>query len=126
MSEDIRENLPTLIIAFVLGIAICIFAFVQICNNAGSLDVNTFGTLTFVIPFGLMIVVPFVIILTSQRIGRKLYLVVVGTCFVLGIVVLVLTSTLMSDPAISTQLLANSPDGTVIVPATNSPIIVCP
>lgn len=124
MSEDIRENLPTLIIAFVLGIGTCVFALVQICNNAASLDVNTFGILTFVIPFGIMIIVPFAIVLTSQRIGRKLYLVIVGTCFVLGIVVLVLTSTLMSDPTISTQLLANSPEGTVIVPAVNSPIIV--
>ena len=124
MSEDIRENLPTLIIAFALGIAACVFAFVQICNNAGSLDVNTFGILTFAIPFGLMIVIPFIIILTSQRIGRKLYLTIVGACFALGIVVLVLTSTLMSDPAISTQLLANSPEGTTIVPAVNSPIIV--
>lgn len=124
MNEDIRENLSTLIIAAVLGIGTCAFALAQICNNASSLDVNTFGILTFVIPFGIMIIVPFAIMLTSLRIGRKLYLVVVGTCFVLGIVVLVITSIWMADPTISAQLLANSPEGTVIVPGVNSPIIV--
>ena len=124
MSDDIRENLPTLVAVTLIGIATCAFALMQVFSNASSFNISTFSLAIFVIPAVIMLIGSFIIVLTSQRIGRKLYVAIVAICLVLGIVVMVATSIWITDPTIVAQLQANSPEGMPVTPPTNSPLIV--
>lgn len=124
MTDDIRENLPALIAVTVIGIATCAFALMQVRANAGSMDYGTFSNFIFLIPCAIMLIGSFIVVLMSQQIGRKLYLTLAGICFVLGIVVMVITSSWLSDPDIAAKLLANSEEGTIILPILNAPILI--
>ena len=124
MSDDIRENLPTLAAVTLIGIATCAFALFQVFANAASFSLSVFGIVIFVIPSAIMLIGSFVIVLSAQRIGRKLYVTILAICFVLGLAVMVGTSVWMADPSISSQLLANSPEGSTVVVPVNSPLVV--
>ena len=124
MTEGLKAHLPVIVVVSLLGIATGAFALLQVLNAAGSLDVDAFSLYIILIPGVIMVVCPFIITVTASQIGRQLYLIVVGICFVTGIVSMVVTSSWMQDPSVSAQLLANSPDGTQMTPVLQAPVIV--
>ena len=124
MTDDIKDNLPALVAVTVIAVATCAFALIQVHGNAASLSYEAFSNLIFIIPCAFMLVGPFIVVLMSQRIGRKLYLTLVGICFVLGIAVMLVTSSWLSDVDIAAKLLANSADGTVITPILKAPLVI--
>ena len=124
MIDDIRENLPSLIAVTAIAVATCAFALMQVHGNAGNLSYEAFSNLIFAIPCVAMVLGPFVVVLVSRQIGRKLYLTLVGICFVLGIATMLVTSSWLSDPDIAAKLLANSAEGTIVLPILNAPIII--
>lgn len=135
MDKDIRDNLPTIIVIWLIGIATCAFGLVLVRNNAASLDVGAFSWAVFLIPCVVMILAPFAITLVAQSIGKQLYLSMLGISVVLGIIVMVITSGWMSDPDITAKLMANSDPSITIIPILQAPItmlrdvaafIVCP
>ena len=135
MDKHIRDNLPTIIVIWLIGIATCAFGLVLVRNNAASLDVGAFSWAVFLIPCVVMILAPFAITLVAQSIGKQLYLSMLGISVVLGIIVMVITSGWMSDPDIAAKLMANSDPSITIIPILQAPItmlrdvaafIVCP
>ena len=124
MTEGLKRHLPVIVVVSLVGIATCVFALTQVLNSAGGLDLESFSLYIILIPSIVMLVCSFVIALTANSIGRQLYLVVVGICFVTGIVSMVVTSGWVSDASISAQLLANSPEGTTVTPPLQSPLVV--
>ena len=124
MTEGLKRHLPVIVVVSLVGIATCVFALTQVLGSVDKLDVDAFSLYIIIIPSVIMVVCSFVIALTANQIGRQLYLVVVGICFVTGIVSMVVTSGWLSDSAISAQLLANSPEGTTITPILQAPIIM--
>ncbi|MBQ3329292.1 MAG: hypothetical protein IJG88_04995 [Eggerthellaceae bacterium] len=135
MDKDIRDNLPTIIVIWLIGVATCAFGLVLVRNNAASLDVGAFSWAVFLIPCAVMILAPFAITLVAQSIGKQLYLSMLGISVALGIIVMVITSGWMSDPDITAKLMANSDPSITIIPILQAPItmlrdvaafIVCP
>lgn len=124
MNDELKDHLPTIIATFAIGIAACAFALLQVYNNAGAMNVDMFSMAVWVVPCVFMVICSFVIMVTANAIGRKLFLVVVGVCFVAGVIEMVLTSTWFSNPDIVSALLANSGDGAEVVPPINNPIAV--
>ena len=124
MTEGLKRHLPVIVVVSLVGIATCVFALTQVLNSAAGLDLEAFSLYIILIPSIVMLVCSFVIALTANSIGRQLYLVVVGICFVTGIVSMVVTSGWVSDASISAQLLANSPEGTTVTPPLQSPLVV--
>jgi len=124
MSEGVKQHLPVICIVTIVAMASGAFALMRVNDAAASMSVETYSTLIFLIPCAAMLIGSFIIAVTAQTIGRQLYVVVLGICFVLGLASLVGTSVGMSDPAVVSALLANSPDGTTITPITDSPLIV--
>ena len=124
VSDVVRQHLTVIVAVSLLGIAVTVFALMQIRNAAGSMDASTFSLAIFVIPCAAMVICSFIIMLTAASIGRQLFVVVVGICFVAGIVSMVITSGWLSDANIVEQLLANSPADTTITPPIQNIVIV--
>lgn len=124
VNEVVRQHLTVIVAACLLGIAVTSFALLQIHDAAGSMDASTFSLAIFVVPCVVMVVCSFIIMFTANAIGRQLFVVVVGICFVAGIVSMVVTSGWLSNELIVSQLLANSPDGTTVTPPVQSIIVV--
>ena len=124
MTEGFKRHLPVVVVVSLVGIATCVFALMQVANGASGMNVDSFSMYIILVPCIVMVVCSLLITITASEIGRQLYLAVVGVCFVGGIVSMVITSGWFSDPFISAQLLANSPDGTTITPPLQNPLIV--
>ena len=124
MTEGFKRHLPLVVAVSLMGIATCAFALMQVANAASSMSVDGFSMYVILVPCIAMAVCSLVITITASEIGRQLYLAVVGVCFACGIVSMVVTSGWFSDPTISAQLVANSPEGTSITPPLQNPLIV--
>ena len=124
MSDDIRQNLPTLVVVFGIGLITCAFAISMVLGNASSFNVSAFSLIVFIIPSIVMVLAPFAVTLVSQRVGRKLYVLMLIICLIFGVAMMILASMWLSDPEIAAKLLANSPAGMTIVTPVNSPLIV--
>lgn len=108
MSQAVKQHLAVIVVVSLIGIATAVFALMQ-ARSAG-LNADTLATAVWVIPCVVMVVASFVIMLTASSIGRQLFLVVAGICFVAGIVGMVVTSGWFS--------------GTDVTPPLQNPIIV--
>ena len=124
MSESVKQHLPIIVIVTIIALASGAYTLLRVHDGATSMSLDTYSMYIIVIPCVVILLASFIITVTAQTIGRQLYVVVLLICFTLGIISLVVTSMWMSDPTIASALLANSPDGTVITPITNSPLIV--
>lgn len=124
MNDEVRQHLTVIVAVFLLGIAATVFALMQVYGAAGTMDVGSFSNAVFLVPCIAMVICSFVIMLTARAIGRQLFVVVVGVCFVAGIVSMVVTSGWLSNPGIAELLLANSPDGTTITPPVENIVVV--
>ena len=123
MSEEVKEHLPTVALVSALGVLGAAFALSRVHAAAGDMSVGAFSLAIFVIPCVVMVVCSFVIMLTASAIGRQLFLVVVGICFVAGIVSIFVTSAWFSDPELAALLLANSGEGAEVIPPMNNPLV---
>lgn len=124
MSDSLKQHLPTVVAVLLIGLATTAFALSRVLSSAGDISVEAFSAYIIAIPTIAMIVCSFVIMFTAQRVGRQLYLVVVATCFVLGIVSMVVTSAWMSDASVAAQLLEHSAEGTQVVPVLDNTVVV--
>lgn len=124
MTEALRRHLPVIVVVSLLGIATCFLVLSNVCGNAANMDVQSFENAVFIIPCIVMLVCSFIIMLTTSRIGRQLFVTVVGICLALGVIEMVLTSTWLTDPAITSLLLANSDSQTAIVAPIQSIVLI--
>ena len=125
MDDAVRQHMTVIVAVLLLGVIAGAFALLQLRNAAGSLDVGAFSLAVFVIPCVIMVICSFIIMMTAQAIGRQLFAVVVLACFAFGVVSMVVTSGWFADATITDQLLANSPEGTVItVPVQNMVVVL--
>lgn len=124
MTDTVKQHLPIIVVVTLVGIATSYFLLSRVLAGISALDVDAFSTAVFLIPCIVMLVCSIVIVITSHAINRQLYLVVVGIALITGIASMIAANAWLLDPAISSALLANSPDGTVITPILNSPILV--
>ena len=91
-------------------------------NSVASMDYGTFSFLILFIPCAIMFSCSFVIMATAREIGRQMFLVMIIICLVTGFASVIVTSNWQTDPAVVDALLANSPEGTTIVPTMKMPI----
>ena len=124
MTEGFKQHLPVIIVVSIVGLATGAFALMYVKNSAASMDVGAFSSYIIIIPCLIMLVCSLVVAMTAHTIGRQLYVTMLALCLALGLVSMVVTSIWMSDPVVSAALLANSPEGEVITPITQQPIIV--
>ena len=124
MTESVRRHLPIIVVVSIVGIVTGYFALMRVYASASGMDVDTFSTWLFGVPCVVIFICSTVIVLTAHEISRQLYVVVVAISMVIGILSVFLSSFWFADPNISTQLLANSPNGTEIKPLLDQPITV--
>ena len=123
MPKEIRDNLQTIVIVTVIGFILCAVALTFVHNGAAHLSVSAFDTLIIVIPCAIMLVGSMIIAFTAKTIGPNLFFCLVIICLALGIVSMIVTSIWMSDANIANALLANSKEGTQIIPITKNPLV---
>ena len=123
MPKEIRDNLQTIVVVTIVGFILCAVALSFVHNSAAHLSVAAFDTLVIVIPCAIMFIGSLVIAFTAKTIGPNLFFCLVIICLALGIVSMVVTSIWMGDSNIANALLANSKEGTEIIPITKSPLI---
>lgn len=124
MDSDLRENLPTIAVITIIGVVTSAFGLLMVHDNASSLDAKTFLALVIIIPCAVMVLASFAITLVAPRIGRQLYIAILGLCLLFGVISMFVTSAWTSDSQITAQLLANSSEDTVILPILQSPIVM--
>ena len=124
MNEDLKRHLPTIAIVSVIGVLACAFALSQVLASAERMSVDDFSLAVFVVPCIAMVLCSFLIVATSEAIGRQLFLVVVGICLVAGLASLVVTSGWFSEPDVAAKLLANSGEGAAVTPPLDNAITV--
>lgn len=124
MNAAIRKQLPVIIVVVLIGFITGCILMTLVHDSASSMGASQFSTIIFIIPCVIMLAGSFVIAFTADEIGRQLYIVSLALCLVCGAISMFVGSSWLSDPAIAEQLLANSPDGTVITPILNSPITI--
>lgn len=124
MTEGFRKQLPVIVAVSLVGIVTGAFALVRVLDAAASMNVETFSSLVFVIPCAIMLICSLVVAITAHSIGRQLYVTMLGICLVTGVVSMVLTSIWMSDASLAASLLANSPEGSSVVPVSDQPLLV--
>ena len=115
MDRVLRKQLSVIILVTVVGLITGYLLLTNVRDSAGMFSVDAFSWLVFLIPCAIMLVGSFVVAVTATEIGRQLYIASVVICVVTGIASMVLATTWMNDPAIAAQLLANSPERSVIV-----------
>lgn len=120
MSHAMRNHLTTFVAVTIAGIVTCCIGLSLVLNNVGSMSVSSFNAYIIVIPCAVMLAASLLIMLTASEIDRQMYLVVIVVCLATGLVSMVVTSAWMSDQAIAEQLLANSPEGTTVIPVMNN------
>ena len=120
----LRKQLSVIILVTVVGIATGWFVLSAIRDNAGMFDVNTFSGLMYLVPCFLMFVGSFIVAATATEIGRTLYVASLAICVVTGIISMFIASAWLSDATVASQLLANSEEGTSIVPPLNSAMTI--
>lgn len=125
MSDDLKRHIPVIVVVTLVGIASCAFALMQVLNGvATGMDLSTFSTAIIVIPCIGMLLCSFFIAFSAPEISRNLYLIVLGICLVTGFASMFVTSGWMSNADIAAQLVANSPDGTEVVPIFRDTMIM--
>lgn len=115
MDSVLRKQLSVIILVTVVGLVTGYLLMSNVRNSASVLSVDAFSWLVFLIPCAIMLVGSFIVAVTATEIGRQLYIACVVICVVTGIASMVLATNWMNDPAIATQLLANSPEGAIVV-----------
>ncbi len=124
MNAIVRNHLPVIAVVTVLGFVTgCIFMSLT-HDAAANMSASMFSTTIFIIPCIVMLVGSFAIAFTANTIGRQLYVVVLAICLVCGVISMFVGSSWLSDPALSAQLLANSPDGSTVTPILQSPMTI--
>lgn len=124
MNESVRRHLTAIVGITLLGAVTGCLALSFVHDAAAGMSAGAFSTWIIVVPCAVMLVASFAITATASEIGRQLFLTVLAICLVAGVASMLVTSSWMSDPALSAQLLANSEEGTVLTPVLRSPIIV--
>ena len=124
MSDSLRAHIPVIVAVCAVGIVTGAFALMKVNEAASGMDVGTYETLIIIIPCAIMLICSIIVAMTAQVIERRLYVIMMAICLAAGTVSMVLTSIWMSDPTLSSALLANSAEGTVITPPSNNPLIV--
>lgn len=120
----LRKQLSVIILVTLVGVVSGYLLLSLVHDSAGTLNVDTFSSLMFFIPCILMFIGSFIVAATATEIGRQLYVASLAICLVTGVVSMFLSSAWMGDPTVASQLLANSPEGTVIVAPLRSAIII--
>ena len=124
MNDSARKHLSVIAVVTILGIATGYLALGAVHGSVGALSVSAFSTLIIVVPCLIMLVGSFVIAATANSIGNHLFMVVVAISMVTGCVAMVITSGWMTDPDVASALLANSPEGTAVIPVLASPLTI--
>lgn len=124
MDAAVKKHLPFIIGITLLGIVTTYFAFTVLHDSAAGMSANEFALALFIIPCVVMLICSFAIALTANQISRQFYLAMLVIGLVTGIASMVVASLWLSDPEITTALLANSPEGTEITPVLRSPVTI--
>lgn len=122
MNESLRKHLSVIIGVTVLGLISGTLILNAVRGAVGSMDYSMFSFLIIIVPCAIMLVCSFVIMFTANEIGRQMFIVVVVISIVAGLLSMFVTSSWQSDSEIVATLMANSPEGTVIVPSIRMPI----
>ena len=124
MDSVVRKQLPIIVVVTIVGFITAAIFMTIVRDSAGSLGASQFGWLVFIVPCVVMLVGSFIIAFTASEIGRNLYVVVLAICLVGGLISIFVANMWLSDSSITEALLANSDEGTVILPIFNSPIVI--
>ena len=124
MTDGIKNHLPVIVLATLVCAATTYFILSRFVSGTVSISLETFNALVFLVPCVAMFLGTAIIAMTAEEISRQLYIVNVVICLVAGLLSMIGSSLWLADPGIASQLLANSPEGTVIVPIYNAPIIL--
>ena len=124
MTDIVKQHLPTIIVVTLVGIATSYFLLSRVLGNVANMDVDGFSTAVFGIPCIVMFICAAIIALTSPGINRQLYIVIVSICLALGVISMLFSNAWMLDETITTALLANSPDGTTVVPVLKNGMLI--
>ncbi|MDO4502766.1 MAG: hypothetical protein Q4D06_06230 [Coriobacteriia bacterium] len=109
--NDLRRTLPALLIitAACVVLGATLFGFVH--DNAAQMNAKTYELLLMAIPAALMLLGSFFVMFFGD-VNKTVFVTVVFTCIVIGLVGLGVTSMWLNDPAFTAPILANSPEGT--------------
>lgn len=121
MSDELKQHIPAIVVIYLVGVATCAFALMQVHSGVQGLDVNLFSTLIIVIPCAALLICSFLIAFSAPEISRPLYVLVLGASLALGFIAVFVTSSWMSNAEIAAQLVANSPEGTELTPVLRDP-----
>lgn len=124
IDQVLRKQLSVIILVTVVGIVTGWFILSFVRDNAGTFDAGMFSALMYLIPCALMLIGSFVVAATATEIGRTLYIASLAICVTTGVISMFIVSAWMSDPAVTTLLLANSAEGTTIVPPLKSAMTI--
>ena len=124
MNAVVKKHLPVIIAVTLLGFITACLAFSWLHASATGMNVAMFSWLVFLIPCIIMLICTFIIGATATQIGRQLYVVVLAICLVTGVISMFISSSWMSDSAIASALIANSEEGTTLIPVLQSPMTI--
>lgn len=122
VDNSFKQHLPVIAAIMAIGTGSACYALSYVRSNAASFDVQTFSWLIFLIPVAAMFVCSLLSMMTARVANRKTYLGIVGICFALGIVSMLVTSSWLADPSVAAALLANSGENARVVPILDSPV----
>ena len=122
MDPKVRKHLSVFIGVTVIGFVTGYLCMRCVRDAADTLSFSAFSTLTFIVPCAIMLIASFFIAATADEIGRQFYIVILVICLVAGIISMFVTNNWLTQDDIVAKLLANSPDGTVILPTLQAPV----
>lgn len=124
MKEQVRKHLPILIAIFAIGVLTGAFALMQVKNAVPGISVDAFNTIIMIVPCAIALICSFVSMMLASEIGKQLFIVTTMTSLFIGVVILIVTSVWMFDQSFAAQLLENSPEGSIVVPTINAPVMI--
>lgn len=120
---DLRRTLPALVIITIACVILGATLLGFVHDHASDLTVKTYELLLMAIPAALMLVGSFLTMFFAD-INKTVFVTVVFTCIVVGLVGLGITGTWLNDPAFTSALLANSPADAVLSSPISTPFKV--
>ena len=124
MTEIVKQHAPAIAAVTLVGLSAMFFLLMRVVGDAANLDFETFMSYTFTIPCVVIFLCSTVVALTSPGINRQLYVVIVVIGMLMGAASMIACNTWLVDPSISSELVSNSPEGTVVTSLLNLPVIV--
>lgn len=121
--SDLKRTLPALVVITIACVVLGAGLLGFLHDHASSLNAKTYELLLMVIPAVLMLLGSFLTMFFAN-INKTVFVTVVFTCVVVGLVGLGISATWLNDPAFTSAILANSPEGSTLSSPISTPFKV--